>query len=121
MAAVAARMSTVVINTTDIDRLLPFWRQLLAVGVAHRIGDMFVWLDRQSGAGVGLAFQRVPDPTPGRRRLHIDLEVEDLDAAQARIEALGGECLELHEIDGFRWRVMADPDGNEFCIAVSAG
>ena len=121
MTVPAVRMSTVVVNTTDVDRLIPFWRGLLQVGVAQRIDDMFVWLDRQQGAGVGLAFQRVPDPTPGRRRLHLDLEVEDLDAAQRRIEDLGGSCLERHEMAGFHWRVMTDPDGNEFCIAGSPG
>jgi Glyoxalase-like domain len=47
--------------------------------------------------------------------------VEDLDAATAEIEALGGRWLEpgqTRELEGFQWRLMADPDGNEFDIDV---
>lgn len=49
--------------------------------------------------------------------MHLDTGVADLDEAQARAEALGGSLVETHEIMGFTWRVMADPEGNEFCIA----
>ena len=47
---------------------------------------------------------------------HIGLSVPDLDAAVSRVQALGGSKLrELNEY-GIRWAVMADPDGNEFCL-----
>lgn len=49
-------------------------------------------------------------------RLHLDTVVEDLNAAVARIEELGGSLLAEHEVMGFRWNVMSDPEGNEFCI-----
>jgi predicted enzyme related to lactoylglutathione lyase len=42
--------------------------------------------------------------------------VEDVDAASARVEALGGMKLQEIEESGARWIVMADPDGNEFCL-----
>ncbi len=54
-------------------------------------------------ASVG--FQRVPEGKSGKNRLHLDLIVDDLDAATAEIETLGG-----------RW--LDDPDGNEFDIDV---
>jgi hypothetical protein len=50
---------------------------------------------------------------------HLGLVVEDLDASTDGIEGLGGRWLEpgdTHELDGFRWRCMADPHGNEFDI-----
>ena len=68
------------------------------------------------GASASKACLR-PDPTPGRNRLHLDTYVDDVDAAVARIEELGGSFLEDHEIGGFAWKVRADPEGNEFCIA----
>ena len=50
--------------------------------------------------------------------LHVDLEVDDLDRAFAKIAALGGSAISdvLQMPGGYRWRVMADPEGNEFCI-----
>lgn len=112
-----ATMLTVVINTTSIKPLRDFWSELLGVGVAREFEGFFTWLEPQQEGGVALGFQAVPDPTEGRNRLHLDLVVSDLDEAQARIEALGGSHLESQDMGGFQWRVMADPDGNEFCIA----
>ncbi len=115
--AVVPHISSVVINTTDHDRLVEFWSELLGVGIARSIPPFFTWLEPQQEGGVSVAIQFVPDPTPGRRRLHLDTAVSDVDAAAARIVALGGSHVEDHEVGGFAWKVMADPDGNEFCIA----
>ncbi len=110
-----ATVQTVVINTTNVDRLVEFWTNVLGVEVARSVPG-FVWLKRQREGGVSIAFQEVPDPTEGRNRLHLDTFVEDLAKATEQIVALGGSHLETHEIMGFTWQVMADPDGNEFCI-----
>ncbi len=109
-------VTSVVINTTDEEKLAAFWAKLLGVEIGHR-ADGFIWLRRQRQGGYSIAFQRVADPTPGRRRLHLDTSVKDIDAAAAKILELGGSQVEDHEVGGFQWRVMADPDGNEFCIA----
>ena len=56
-----------------------------------------------------------------KNRVHLDLLVKGLDKGTARVEALGGRWIEAGntlELDGFRWRCMADPEGNEFCIYV---
>jgi len=52
--------------------------------------------------------------------MHLDVAVEDADAASARVEALGGMKLQEIEESGARWIVMADPDGNEFCLVSKA-
>ena len=113
-------LNTVVVNVVDLERERAFWSAMLGVGVAMEFPG-FCWLAAQHEGGVQLALQQVTDPTPGRNRLHLDTSVPDLDAAEARIVELGGSRLEEHEIAGFRWRVMADPEGNEFCIALSGG
>jgi len=67
---------------------------------------------------VMVAFQRVPEPRAGKNRLHFDVEVDDVEVATTRVEALGGTrapTADFHEY-GYRWRVMADPEGNEFCL-----
>jgi predicted enzyme related to lactoylglutathione lyase len=110
-------VGSVVINTADHDRLVTFWSRLLGVEIAHSSPPFFTWLKPQHEGGISVAIQAVPDPTPGRRRLHLDTYVTDMDAAVARVLELGGSHVEDHEIDGFAWKVMADPDGNEFCLA----
>jgi len=114
-----ASVGYLVIDTADPLRLAPFWCALLDVSVAESIGDgQFVVLTQAEG-GLTVGFQQVDDVKTGKNRLHLDLVVDDLDAATAEIESLGGRWLEpgqTRELEGFRWRLMADPDGNEFDI-----
>ncbi len=116
-----ASVGYLVIDTADPQRLAPFWCALLEVSVAETIGDgQFVVLSRAKD-GLTVGFQQVLDVKTGKNRLHLDLIVDDLDTATAEIEALGGRWLEpgqTRELEGFRWRLMADPDGNEFDIDV---
>jgi predicted enzyme related to lactoylglutathione lyase len=70
-------------------------------------------LERVAG-GVGVGFQRVEERRRGKNRVHIDIETADVVAAARRIEALGGRRAEGYERGGFL--VMADPEGNEFCL-----
>jgi predicted enzyme related to lactoylglutathione lyase len=118
-----AKVGFLVIDTVDPQALAPFWCGLLAVKVDATIGDgQYVVLSpTQDGLTVG--FQRVPEAKSGKNRLHLDLDVEDLDKATAEIEELGGRWLEpgnTRDLEGFRWRCMADPEGNEFDIDVRA-
>jgi predicted enzyme related to lactoylglutathione lyase len=76
-----------------------------------------VWLEPASEGAPALAFQQVPDPTPGRNRVHLDFGAEDREVTVARVLELGGSRVEDHEIMGFHWTVLADPEGNEFCVA----
>ena len=104
-----------VVNAADHERLAEFWQALLGVDVAVREQD---WVQLEPGpAGVYLAFQPTAEgDTPG---LHLrpDIEVADVAVAQTRIEALGGSLVRIvQEPDGDEHRVMADPEGNEFCI-----
>ena len=116
-----ASMGFLVIDTTDPQRLAPFWCGLLDVAVDSTIGDgQFVVLS-QTKEGLTLGFQRVPELKSGKNRLHLDLIVTDLDQVTAEVETLGGRWLEpgnTRELEGFQWRCMADPDGNEFDIDV---
>ncbi len=112
-------VGSVVINVVDLEREQAFWCDVLGVDPARTIPGFFVWLRPQHPGGVSVALQKVPELKVGRNRVHLDTGVDDLDAAQARIEELGGSLVESHDMGGFTWRVMADPEGNEFCIAVA--
>jgi len=111
------RLSHVVVDCTDADRLGLFWSEALGVEVAAR-WHQYVMLTATSDGGPVLAFQEVPEPKQGKNRVHIDLEVPDLDEASARIEALGGSVLADHQEDGVNIRVVADPEGNELCLVL---
>jgi len=118
---VPASVGYLVIDATDPGRLAPFWCALLGVEVEESIGDgQFIVLSKTPD-GLTVGFQQVGDAKAGKNRLHLDLVVENLDAATAEIEGLGGRWLEpgqTRDLEGFRWRVMADPEGNEFDIDV---
>jgi predicted enzyme related to lactoylglutathione lyase len=100
-----------VIDCADPERLAAFWGGLLGRPVAGRTGP-YVWLRRENGLGMG--FQQVAEPKAGKNRVHLDLASEDPAAEQRRVESLGGQRLTGYEGGGFL--VMADPEGNEFCI-----
>ena len=118
-----ANVGYLVIDSTDPQPLLPFWCGLLDVEVAADIGEgQFIVLS-PTASGLRISFQRVPEPKLGKNRLHLDLVVPDLDAATAEIEGLGGRWLEpgtTRALDGYIWRIMADPEGNEFDIVLSS-
>ena len=112
-----ATVGSVVVNVIDLDRGKEFWTALLGVGVAQEVPG-FAWLERQHEDGIVVALQEVNTPKQGRNRVHMDTGVPDLDEGQRRIEEIGGTLVEEHEVPGYRWRIMADPEGNEFCIGV---
>ncbi len=114
-------MGYLVIDSTDPGRLAPFWCALLGVEVEESIGDgQFIVLSKTPD-GLTVGFQQVAGAKAGKNRLHLDLVVDDLEASTAEIEGLGGRWLEpgqIRELEGFSWRIMADPEGNEFDIDV---
>jgi len=106
-----------VLDADDIHVVADFWCGVLGVDIAERYDD-FLALERGQG-GCYLAVQpRAADGPPrGGSRIRPDIEVEDLDVATARIEELGGRLVRVvHESEGDTHHVMADPEGNEFCI-----
>ena len=74
--------------------------------------------DRERGPG--LVFVAVPDRRSGKNRLHIDLAPsadQDQAAEVRRLEALGARRVDIGQNrDKVSWVVMADPEGNEFCV-----
>jgi predicted enzyme related to lactoylglutathione lyase len=107
----------IVIDSVDPDALVPFWCALLGVELAGRFGPDYVLLTNGDGTVPPVAFQRVPETKSGKNRVHLDITVEDVDEATRRVEELGGSRMGgLRDMDGYRWQVMADPEGNELCL-----
>ena len=71
-----------------------------------------------------LLFVEVPDPKRGKNRIHFDLRPAEgtRDEELARLTGLGATVVDdLRNPDGTGWVVLADPEGNEFCILRSEG
>ncbi|MFI1766797.1 VOC family protein [Streptomyces sp. NPDC020800] len=92
----------------------PAFRDLIAVRHPDDPHDP----DTGTGLGRRLLFQRVPEAKTTKNRLHLDLHPGDGRRADevARLEALGASVLREVTEPGGAWVVMADPEGNEFCV-----
>lgn len=113
------KLSTIVINTSSPIALAEFWAAFLETEISFSDSG-FTWLKSAEGQP-RLAIQEVTDPTEGRRRLHLDFAADDAAAEVQRAISLGATTVEEHSIGDFSWMVLADPDGNEFCIAPGHG
>ena len=107
------------IDCLDPPRLAEFWSIVLETPVGESMDDgRFVFLEGRDELPV-ICFQRVPEAKTGKNRMHMDLSVDDLAEATARIEQLGGSWTgREHALENFTWRTMADPEGNEFDVTL---
>lgn len=106
----------VTLDCSDLDRMATFWAGAAGLVVDGVIEGRYVAL---SGNGIALTLQRVDEPKSVKNRMHLDLLVADLDQEVRRLEALGATRLTgtVREEFGQSWYVLADPEGNEFCVA----
>lgn len=106
----------VTFDTTDAVALATWWARQLGGEVRDESDGWFVVAaDVQGVARVG--FQKVEEATPGKNRVHLDLAASDAPAEVARLVADGASLVATHTEGGFSWTVLADPDGNQFCVS----
>ncbi|MEW2296639.1 VOC family protein [Streptomyces sp. NPDC006743] len=112
-----AKLGVVVLDCPDPRALAGFYAEVLG-GTVEGEGD---WVDLKVPGGVALAFQKAPGFVPPKwpsadasQQFHLDLDVEDLDAAEKGVLALGARPLAQQGATGFR--VYADPAGHPFCL-----
>ncbi|MGP3969073.1 VOC family protein [Streptomyces sp. 6N223] len=86
--------------------------RLKAFGIDDPEDDPTVLVEPRGVAGPRLWFQRVPEPKVVKNRMHLDLLATDVEAEIRRLTALGAKVVERHE----RLTILADPEGNEFCL-----
>ena len=108
-------MIAVTIDCHDVPHLLEFWSSLLGVEDSW-YDEPFGFLSPPSTRKVSIWFQEVPEVKTVKNRVHLDFVVPDLEAAERRIEELGGSLGERHRWKDFEWRTCMDPEGNEFDV-----
>jgi catechol 2,3-dioxygenase-like lactoylglutathione lyase family enzyme len=108
----------VVIDCSDLDRSAEFWTGVLGYARGDSSGGPYLSLDPAGGEGAAILLQRVPEDKRGKNRVHLDLRTDDLESEVERVLGLGAVVLTGQPVseDGWRWHILADPDGNEFCI-----
>jgi predicted enzyme related to lactoylglutathione lyase len=113
-----ARPFSVVIDCRDPKSLAEFWAPALSYKDAGWPHEPYVVLIGERGLdGPLLLLQGVNEPKQGKNRVHIDVYADDINAEADRLVSLGGRRLsEPYDEHGARWIVMADPEGNEFCV-----
>ncbi|MFG2130011.1 VOC family protein [Streptomyces sp. NPDC048751] len=109
------------IHCADAYALATFWSQVLGQPLHEddHPGDEETLIE-----GAGVLFVTVPDSKGVKSRIHVDLQPQDRtrDEEVARLLALGAtQVRDQRRPDGTGWVVLADPEGNEFCVERSAG
>ena len=104
------RLYELVVDAADPERIAAWWAQRFGSAVEHAAGEDFCWLDGVPGMPWPMVFQPVPEPKQVKNRVHWDLWGRTADAldAGARLVRAGD--------DAIPWDVLADPEGNEFCV-----
>lgn len=108
----------VVLDCSDPEKLMGFWREALGYRVHYSEPSLAVLVPQDVNASP-LLLQRVPEPKVGKNRMHVDIVTEDVEVEVERLEALGARRLH-HGVRSFgptRWVTMADPENNEFCVS----
>jgi predicted enzyme related to lactoylglutathione lyase len=111
-----------VLDCRDPEALAEFWTGALGYVNVGEAGA-YVVLFPDDRPGPKLLLQHVPEPKTVKNRMHLDIDANDIEAEATRLEALGARRLareQMHE-HGSRWILMADPEGNEFCVCDGGG
>ena len=108
------------IDSEDPDKLADFWCRALGYEVTYRSdegeAEREVAIESPERKGWPILFVDVHDERKVKNRLHLDLRPDDQDAEVARLEELGAKRIDIGQGPEVTWVVMADPEGNEFCI-----
>ncbi|MET9297513.1 VOC family protein [Streptomyces sp. NPDC003077] len=111
----------VVLDCADREALAVFWADALGYRRV-RAQPPYVALAPPEGSGPELLLQQVPEPKRGKNRMHIDLRVPALEPDLGRLLALGARLLRgPFDDEGWWTAVLADPEGNEFCLIAVPG
>jgi predicted enzyme related to lactoylglutathione lyase len=110
------RLAEITIDCAQPQLVADFWAALLG-GALSRPLPGWLRLGTVGDPVPALNFQPVPEPKAGKARIHLDLLVDDMDAALERVASLGGRWLgQRYDYPEGTVRTMADPEGNEFCM-----
>jgi predicted enzyme related to lactoylglutathione lyase len=116
----ALRIQNVSIDCREPERLADFWAEALGWRVTSVETEEVVLEPPTGSPGEGVVpdilFLRVPDDRVAKNRLHLDLRPSDQFAEVRRLVGLGATHVDVGQTPDCTWVVLADPEGNEFCV-----
>lgn len=109
-----SKIGYVTIDINDMNIASDFWSGALG---AHAVDDnphfrKLIIPDSE----IAVFLQLVPEPKTSKTRMHLDLVSDDVDSEAARLVKLGATIERKPVTEGFKFAVLKDPFGNEFCI-----
>jgi hypothetical protein len=117
----ACRITELVLDCHEPERLASFWCEVLGYVELERVDESIEI--GPPGTGFGgpqptIIFDRTDEPKRGKLRLHIDVNATDRDqpAELERLLAAGAKPVDVGQTGAESWHVLADPEGNEFCL-----
>jgi len=123
VSTVACRISELVLNCHDPERLARFWCEVLDFVELDRDEDSIEIGPREGFGGPQptITLSRTDEPKNGVLRLHFDVNAtdRDQDAELERLLAAGARPVDIGQTGKESWHVLADPEGNEFCLLKS--
>jgi predicted enzyme related to lactoylglutathione lyase len=107
----------IVIDTHDLPALARFWTQALGWKVLSE-REREIVIGSGENAPVGICLMPVTGPKTVKNRVHLDLttNAQDRDQEIERLLALGARRVDIGQTGAESWLVLADPEGNEFCV-----
>ena len=118
--AMGLRIGALIVDSQDPGRLARFWAEALDWVISQDEDPEWVVEppegSREDCVVADLLFIKVPEPKTSKNRLHLDLRPEHQFTEVARLEGLGASRVDVGQGNDKTWVVMADPEGNEFCI-----
>src|SRR5579885_1107207 len=116
----AIRIQCLVVDSSDPASLATCWQEVLGWRRTHE-DDSEIVLEPSAGSledGVvpDLLFLKVPETKSGKNRLHLDLRPSNQAEEVRRLEGLGARRVNVGQGEDVSWVVLADPEGNEFCV-----
>jgi catechol-2,3-dioxygenase len=110
---VPLRWQNIVVDCRNPERVGGFWSQALGLPLQSS-GDGEWWLE-PGGDHPDILFLQVPEAKSVKNRVHLDLRPDDQAAEVQRLISLGARHVDIGQRD-VSWVVLADPEGNEFCV-----
>ncbi len=122
----ALRLQCITVDAHDPLALAQFWSEALGWKIGEDVNEIEVWIERELGDPKNTGFPDIlflknSDKKQGKNRLHLDLRPDDQAAEVSRLEKLGAKQIDIGQSaePTCTWIVMADPEGNEFCVLKS--
>jgi predicted enzyme related to lactoylglutathione lyase len=111
------RLHHIVIDAHDLPGLARFWTGVLGWQVLSE-RDREIVIGPDENAPAGICFMPATDAKMVKNRVHLDLTsaAEDRDAEIERLLAIGAHRVDIGQTGTESWTVLADPEGNEFCV-----